>query len=199
MPQTLTDTQLVLLSAASQRDDGLLVQPPHLRGGVAKAVADRMLGTDLIAEVYVDVGAPHWREDEDGRRIGLRITPTGLQAIGVTEEVDCEPAEPPAPSAAGDSRSACLDSPAAQPPSVREGSKQAVLVMLLNRELGATVDQLRAATGWLPHTTRAALTGLRKRGFVIQRHKDGGGPTVYRIEQRPPLANAAPTDLAGAA
>ena len=34
---------------------------------------------------------------------------------------------------------------------------------------GATLDALVNATGWLPHTTRAVLTGLRKRGFEIDR------------------------------
>ena len=42
---------------------------------------------------------------------------------------------------------------------------------LLRREGGATVEELADAMGWLPHTTRAALTGLRKRGFGIDRRK----------------------------
>ena len=53
----------------------------------------------------------------------------------------------------------------------REGSKLATVVGLLRREGGATIDQLADAMGWLPHTTRAALTGLRKRGFGIDRRK----------------------------
>jgi Protein of unknown function (DUF3489) len=53
----------------------------------------------------------------------------------------------------------------------REGSKLAAVIDLLRRDGGATVDQLAAAMGWLPHTTRAALTGLRKRGFGIDRRK----------------------------
>jgi hypothetical protein len=40
---------------------------------------------------------------------------------------------------------------------------------------------MREATGWLPHTTRAALTGLRKRGYVIARERIDGGDFVYRI------------------
>ena len=53
----------------------------------------------------------------------------------------------------------------------REGSKLAAVVDLLRCEDGATIEQLAAAMGWLPHTTRAALTGLRKRGFGIDRRK----------------------------
>jgi hypothetical protein len=53
----------------------------------------------------------------------------------------------------------------------REGSKLAEVIKLLQREGSATIDQLVDAMGWLPHTTRAALTGLRKRGFEIDRRK----------------------------
>jgi len=56
----------------------------------------------------------------------------------------------------------------------RKGSKLAAVVGLLLREGGATIDQLAAAMGWLPHTTRAALTGLRKRGFGVERRKEKG-------------------------
>jgi hypothetical protein len=39
------------------------------------------------------------------------------------------------------------------------------------------------ATGWLPHTTRAALTGLRKKGYAIQKSKNPDGVTVYRLDK----------------
>ena len=60
-------------------------------------------------------------------------------------------------------------------------SKAAKIIDLLQRDQGATLDELIAATGWLPHTTRAALTGLRKRGYEITRGHLGG-VTRYRIE-----------------
>ncbi len=64
----------------------------------------------------------------------------------------------------------------------REGSKQALVVGLLGREQGATLEELAAATGWLPHTTRAALTDLRRRGYSLQKgHRDGGG-RAYSIQ-----------------
>ena len=43
-------------------------------------------------------------------------------------------------------------------------SKISMVADLLRRKGGATLAELVAATGWLPHTTRAALTGLRKKG-----------------------------------
>lgn len=43
------------------------------------------------------------------------------------------------------------------------------VVTLLQRKQGATLEDLVKATGWLPHTTRAAMTGLRKKGHAIER------------------------------
>ena len=45
-------------------------------------------------------------------------------------------------------------------------TKLAQVVELLQQDRGASIDELIVLTGWLPHTTRAALTGLRKRGFA---------------------------------
>ncbi len=52
-------------------------------------------------------------------------------------------------------------------------SKQQQLAALVVRDEGATLDQMIAATGWLPHTTRAALTGIRKKGHDIAKGKRG--------------------------
>ena len=53
-------------------------------------------------------------------------------------------------------------------------SKTSRVLALLQRPDGATLDDLVAATGWLPHTTRATLTGLRKKGHAIQRTATDG-------------------------
>lgn len=58
-------------------------------------------------------------------------------------------------------------------------TKQQQLAALVVRDEGATLDQMIAATGWLPHTTRAALTGLKKKGYVISSDKVDGVRT-YR-------------------
>ncbi len=58
--------------------------------------------------------------------------------------------------------------------SPRSGTKQARLVDLLNGDHGASLTDLTAALGWLPHTVRAALTGLRKRGYEIERRVEDG-------------------------
>ncbi|TXN02007.1 DUF3489 domain-containing protein [Methylobacterium sp. WL64] len=65
--------------------------------------------------------------------------------------------------------------------SPRAGSKLDRLVAMLARPDGAGIDELVGALGWLPHTTRAALTGLRKRGYALSTVRTTGAPTRYRI------------------
>ena len=74
---------------------------------------------------------------------------------------------------------------ATTPVAKRGETKQGRVITLLGRDTGATLDELIAATGWLPHTTRAALTGLRHKGFVLDRDKRADGTTVYRISSGP--------------
>jgi hypothetical protein len=62
----------------------------------------------------------------------------------------------------------------------RAGSKAEQVIALMTRAEGATMGELTDLTGWLPHTTRAALTGLRKKGHVIERCKRDE-VTCYRI------------------
>ena len=60
-------------------------------------------------------------------------------------------------------------------------SKQQQMAALLVRDEGATLEQMIAVTGWLPHTTRAALTGLRKKGYVISSDKVDGVRTYRAV------------------
>jgi hypothetical protein len=80
----------------------------------------------------------------------------------------------------------------ARPSAPRGGTKLAEVVELLERDRGATIAELIDATGWLPHTTRAALTGLRKRGFALtidRSDKERG--SIYRIERNLVAENGA--------
>ena len=58
-------------------------------------------------------------------------------------------------------------------PDVRP-TKQSLLLDLLRQDGGVSLARLAEATGWLPHTARAALTGLRKKGHAIVRSKVDG-------------------------
>lgn len=64
---------------------------------------------------------------------------------------------------------------------VKPSSKSNLLLQMLQRPEGATIAQIVTATGWLPHTTRAALTGLKKNGHEIASEKAEGEDRVYRV------------------
>jgi hypothetical protein len=62
---------------------------------------------------------------------------------------------------------------ASPPPAtpLRSPSKIASVLALLEQADGATLAEMVEATHWLPHTTRAALTGLKKKGHLITKGK----------------------------
>ncbi len=168
----LSDTQLVILSAAAQRDDrNVLPLPGSLRGGAAQKVIGALMKRGLIAETVTDQRAKAdpalnriWRNDKDGCAILLYITDAGLAAIGIEPE---QPVPGTEPKARGP----------------RTGTKQARLIEMLRAEDGATIDEIAAALSWRPHTVRGALAGaLKKRlGLTIISEKVDGRGRVYTI------------------
>jgi len=72
----------------------------------------------------------------------------------------------------------------------RRETKQDLIIGLMQREDGASLAELVAATGWLPHTTRAALTRLRQGGHKLRKDKRHTGETAYRIAALPPQARS---------
>ncbi|MFN4283352.1 MAG: DUF3489 domain-containing protein [Alphaproteobacteria bacterium] len=65
----------------------------------------------------------------------------------------------------------------------KAGGKLSGVLDLLGRKDGASIADLQKATGWLPHSVRAALTGFRKQGVGITRSKNGDGVTIYTASQ----------------
>lgn len=70
---------------------------------------------------------------------------------------------------------------AEQSPQPPRKTKTAEVLAMLARPDGATLDQLVAATGWLPHTTRAALTGLKKKGQLVTSDRPASGVRTHRV------------------
>lgn len=160
----LTDTQTIILSTAAQRDSGSLYPLPEsitaTGARLTKAIA-ALVERGLAEERETLIAEQAHRTDSD-LRYGIYVTDAGLGAIGIEADVDDEVA-PPA---------------AAQ--SAERVTKASTVLSLLQRDRGATLAELIDATGWLPHTTRAALTGLRKKGHTVVRGKRGG-ETCYTI------------------
>ena len=181
MTNNLSDAQLVMLSAAAQRNDRCLTASKTLKGAALGKVAAKLMSLGLVHETKAKAGMPVWRRDGDGDGIALKLTVAGLKAIVVDDER--EPVGPDAPAMgfspiAGHSAIGSASSIRERP---RFGGKLALVLGLLQRPEGATIEQLIRATGWLPHTTRAALTGLRRRGYSISRERRKGEGSIYRV------------------
>jgi Protein of unknown function (DUF3489) len=159
----LTDSQRIVLSKAAARGDGVAVVPPKMAKAAAVKIGSSLSGRKLMREIRSKPGMPVWREDADGRSISLVITRAGRDAIGI--ESAAETGLPVSTKCSAAQRADRHLAGAAPLP----GSKQALVIEMLSKKQGATLDALAEATGWLPHTTQAALTGLRKRGFAVER------------------------------
>jgi hypothetical protein len=176
----LSDTQTIVLSAAAQRANMLaLPLPKNLKGGAAQKVISSLLEQGLLEEIDADprIGEHIWRETGDGHGVTLAITEHGLAAIGIEPEASRDAAEPThgVPAAAK----------ASTEPKVREGSKQAQLIAMLQGADGATIAEIAAAFGWQPHTVRGAIAGALKKklGLAVASEKIEGRDRVYRLSR----------------
>ncbi len=191
MPK-LTDTQLVILSAAARRQGRTVLPLPkslEVKGGAVTKTLEGLRKKSLLDEEPATRSAAAWREGEDGRRMMLVITDAGLQAIGVDADEKTSKQSRSTKTQAKKPRRRIIQKPSATTPKgkksqtmARQGTKQALLIDLLKRKKGATIEAIVETLGWLPHTVRAALTRLRQQGFQIERvRKDG--VSRYRIAE----------------
>lgn len=190
MPK-LTDSQLVILSAAAKCDDGAALPPPKslkVKGGALTTVLKNLLKKGLLEETPASPDAAAWREADDGRPMTLVITKAGLQALdggaGSGTPKTASPSKAPAkkPSAAKKA-AATKPKPGAAASAARPGSKQALLIDLMKRKSGASLDEIVEATGWQPHSVRGAISGTLKKklGLTVASEKVEGRGRVYRI------------------
>ena len=182
----LTDAQRIVLSHAAQRDDGVAPLPESTTEKAAQKLASILIQKGLVREVKAKAGMPVWRRNEEGRACALIITKLGRTAIAGEDHHKPEEADVGAPASSSTDDAAPSQSEQNMP---RQGTKLADVIALLGRKQGAGIAELTSTTGWLPHTTRAALTGLRKRGFAIERSRDEAKGSLYRIVN-PEMAQA---------
>ncbi len=125
--------------------------------------------------------------------MALAITDAGLHAIGV--EVDRKtskqsPSTKPPPKQrrrrAEPKPSGAQPSRRTSPAAVRPGTKQALLIDLLKRKKGATIEEIVEATGWQAHSVRGAISGALKKklGLMVTSDPVEKRGRVYRIVER---------------
>ena len=173
----LTETQTIILTAGSQRPDNIaLPLPKGLAGAAAKMAVTKLIERGWLQEVDANLrrGEPLWRETGDGHGTTLVVTDAGLLAIGIVPGV--------AKTVVAIHENAA-ETPVTKLPTPRAGTKQAMLIALLQAPDGATMDEIVAATGWLAHTARGAMSGAlgKKLGLVVTSEKDAARGRVYRL------------------
>ncbi len=191
MPK-LTDSQLVILAAAANREDRAALPLPKslkIKGGAVTKTLEGLRKKGLLEEKPASRDAASWREGKDGRRMMLVITEAGVEAL------DGEPAretgKQPTPSNVrtkkprAERKTAAAKPKREKPPqtTLRQGTKQALLIDLLKRKNGATIAELVAATGWQPHSVRGAISGSLKKklGLTVTSAPVEGRGRIYKI------------------
>ena len=119
------------------------------------------------------------------RKAASAIIPATVDVVCDTIIEQVESASPTtAPEQAAAPETGSPDPGVEHPKPLRSGSKGAALLALLQREEGASLDEMIERTGWQGHTVRAAMTGLRKKGHVIGKRVSGNS-TVWFIAAEP--------------
>jgi hypothetical protein len=189
MPQ-LSDSQLVVLTAACQRPDCCVFPvTAKLKGNAAGNVLKSLLNKGLIKEVRAKRDDTVWRHDDSRGRMTLVATTDAFAALGIDPQDAAEDVEAAADEAPTDVKAKPNPRPdksrTKEPKAhrTRDGSKQAQLIAMLRRAKGATIDEIVNALEWQPHTVRGAIAGALKKKLSLEvtSEKDEKRGRIYRI------------------
>jgi hypothetical protein len=190
MSVKLSNTELELMGAAARRDDRCLEPPPGFRADRLQKIAAKLGGDGLAREIRAKAGLPVWRIDEvTDKSVALKLTAAGLKAITPSRESPSQDAWAPLTSAQNTAPSFEGNLVSCEDPVEAAGVAEEAPLPTPQAPITSTTSRLAApregtkiaATGWWPHTSRAALTGLRKRGYGISRRARTEGGLAYAV------------------
>ena len=178
----LSDTHLVILSAAAARDElNVLPIPSNLKakGAALSNTLKGLLARRLIEEVRADSDEQEWRRDENGDRLTLRATDQGLTAIGLSHQGEADVNR-----STLSARAEAKYQTATRTTDGRKRTKAANAIRLLKRKRGTSIGELMEASGWQAHSVRGFLSGTckKKMGLSVLSEKSEAGERRYRIE-----------------
>ena len=168
----LSATQAEILKVAAYRPDGNIEPlPPALRGGARTKVINGLLSRALI------------EASPEGDSERFVLTDAAFAAVGRKRKTPVATLQDVKVDATAAKDVADMAANAAAKPRSRETSKQAQVIAMLKRPEGATISQICAATGWLPHTTRGFFAGCckKKLGLNLTSAKAAGEERIYHL------------------
>jgi Protein of unknown function (DUF3489) len=205
IPEALED-EAIATFATNLIDLGLAEEAPAERGQPVWR-QDQVSGQPIILRITeqaltvlgIDEGDEAKGAEDIGHNESVGMSPAARHTTAAGPSADIQVAEavkaPKATIADLRAIAATDDAPSqsrrAEPPQPRAGSKQVQLITMLALDEGASISEIATALGWLPHTTRAALTGLRHKGYELAREITGERGSLYRITAMPITAPAA--------
>lgn len=192
----LTDTQLVVLSAALNREYGsVLPLPANLKGGAVAKVCAALIAKGLAEEIALDDAtaraAPEqvFRSEPDAKPVTLRITDLARQALNVETPSAADAAEPASEQVEAEApvdQDDKLSQPAAASPDQpspdapqegdradasgkqpRSGTKLEQFIQLLRRPEGVSIKEAAQALDWMEHSVRGAVAGALKKKYGL--------------------------------
>jgi hypothetical protein len=166
----ITPAQHAILAYALEHTSGKIDWfPDNIKGGARKKVIDSLFNRALVT-----TDGTHWF-----------VAAEGYDAMGRERPAPAPLVPDPETEAAVAAAEAtwAKDGAKESKPRIRENSKQAEVIRMLQRAEGATIPQICEATGWQAHTVRGTFAGALKKklGLTIVSDKPKGGERVYRV------------------
>ena len=201
----LTDTALIILNAAAQRDDRLLLPfPKSVRAStkIIKKTIDGLIAKALVEERPATLKDAIWRQDEAEQNFTLSITeagvaalvnpPTQAEQVGVTvakgepkrRAESRKKARNSKPKVSATPKSGVGKGKLSQNRKAHKDSKAGQVLALLRRSNGTTLTEMMKVTEWQAHSVRGFLSGTVKKrmGLKLLSEQAEGKERRYRIK-----------------